>query len=228
MCISPHPSNPDLSDDILRLVNVARKQRLKCLDLQASLLPSAQCHVQALIEEANFVFFCWAGHTSRLLSQARCAECYIGTHQGCLVVETWWSCIHWPVTHITCWPAWPANPFFFQDSAKVLIKKTSSPNRSEWGTYFPMKAILDELWLCSLNQSGRVELFLIVSAGTYIWNTANKNQLWGKEKRSGYVFKLIKHCLSEYSLKWLGLCLSTGQFLSKPCQNLYSKYLIHA
>jgi hypothetical protein len=91
-----------------------------------------------------------------------------------------------------------------------------------------MKAILDELWLCSLNQSGRVELFLIVSAGTYIWNTANKNQLWGKEKRSGYVFKLIKHCLSEYSLKWLGLCLSTGQFLSKPCQNLYSKYLIHA
>lgn len=79
--------------------------------------------------------FCWAGHTSGFLSQARLAECYLGAHQGCLAVEAWWTCIHWPIKHITCWPAWHSNPHFFEESAQLLIETTSSAFRCTWGTF---------------------------------------------------------------------------------------------
>jgi hypothetical protein len=38
ICISPLPSNPNLSDDLVRLVNAVRKKKVTSLDLQASLL----------------------------------------------------------------------------------------------------------------------------------------------------------------------------------------------
>ena len=145
-------------------MNAVRKKKVTSLDLQASLLlflQTALCQFDSQIfiwrvshkQQINFItiwfavnilksfIFCWAGHSSGFLSQARLAECYLGAHQWCLAVETWWTCIHWPIKHITCWPAWQPNPCFFEESAQVLIETTSSATRCTWGTisYFQFK-----------------------------------------------------------------------------------------
>ena len=127
----------------------------------------------------DLVCFLWAGNTSGMLWQLRCAWGYIGSHQGIIGVEPWKPCLSWAFTYLSSRSAWQKDSGVFQNSAGMPVWKGTirGAHRNVWGSDAAFECLP-----CTSNE-GRLN-GLVVSAGTYFQDTAAWAPNWRLQEGS--------------------------------------------